>query len=292
MYPNKIVDAATSCGEQVFGDVFSTALQCAQSNLGQQTLVEFYEKKVKTLLPALAYIPWMTVDGKHSYTIENHIQRTICDSYKVGYIFLVLEQYFIFFLKLIQGKDKPLDCFDLPASSPKPTVTIHYEIGHAASKDFFDNLVNETAVVNAIADITLVPFGRSTFVIAPVTTEPPQTTQTPTQTPTQNPTETPTQAPTQSPTQTPTETPAQTPVPTELTQTPTQNPTETPTQAPTQNPTQTPTETPTQTPVPTEPIFLKRQNGLKTPKDTTKNCVNNNDCSQYLEHVSSANLIY
>lgn len=78
------MDAATSCGEKIFGDVFSSALECAKLPLGVQILQEFEEKKVDILLPRLTYIPWMTVDSKHSYTIEHHIQRTICDSYTVS----------------------------------------------------------------------------------------------------------------------------------------------------------------------------------------------------------------
>lgn len=83
-FPSDIIRAATECGEAQFGDAFGTALECAHSPLGLQILQEFEEKKVQTLLPHMTYVPWMTVDDKHSYTIEHHIQRTLCDSYTVS----------------------------------------------------------------------------------------------------------------------------------------------------------------------------------------------------------------
>lgn len=45
-------------------------------------------------------------------------------------------------------------------------MAIHYEIGDAASKDFFAKLSNESSLLTTVSDITLVPFGRSTYTSA------------------------------------------------------------------------------------------------------------------------------
>lgn len=149
-----------------------------------------------------------------------------------------------------------MDCFDLPVDE-KPVVTIHYEVGDADSKNFFADLVSKRSVLSAIADITLVPFGRSTFKPSDQTTPNPATTQTPTQPPTQttNPT---TLEPT---TPEPTTVNPTTPEPTTVVQT-------------TLNPTTLNTETPS-----------GQKGGSKATTDTSNNCKNNADCSQYLEHV-------
>lgn len=116
-------------------------MNCARDPvLGPSILAKFQETKVDMLLPHLAYLPWVTVDGRHSYTVEHHFPQTVCDSY--------------------QGTEKPLDCYSR-VEDPKPIVMIHYEVGVASSKDFFDNLASQP--VTSVADVTFVPFGRSNY---------------------------------------------------------------------------------------------------------------------------------
>lgn len=109
--------------------------------LGPSILSKFQETKVDTLLPHLAYLPWITLDKKHSYTVEHHFPRSVCDAYR--------------------GSEKPQDCYSQTDSDAKPVVAIHYEVGDASSKNFFSSLLNGT--ITSVADITLIPFGRSTY---------------------------------------------------------------------------------------------------------------------------------
>lgn len=117
-------------------------MDCARDPvLGPSILAKFQETKVDRLLPHLAYLPWITVDGKHSYTVEHHFPRSVCDAY--------------------QGSEKPLDCYSPADSDSKPAVTIHYEVGDASALSFFSNLITDK--VTSVADVTLIPFGRSTY---------------------------------------------------------------------------------------------------------------------------------
>jgi len=141
-YATKPVDAAEECVEIIFGDDVSSVRQCTHTNMGIYLLLDFKEKKVDTLLPHLTYTPWMTVNGKHSYSIEHHIQREVCDAY--------------------QGREKPLDCYQIYDTDPKPIVYIHYEPGDVESRAFFTSSLNPT-IASGIAQLNLVPFGRSTY---------------------------------------------------------------------------------------------------------------------------------
>lgn len=159
-FPSDIITAATECGEKIFGDSFSSALECAHSPLGIQLLLEFEEKKVDTLLPRLTYVPWMTVNDKHSYTLEHHIQRTICDAYTVSHMLFLL--IFIVFIKPKQGKEKPLDCYQIYDAVERPVVIVHYEPADHDSQFFFTSSLMPHHVFE-IGEIKLIPFGRSTY---------------------------------------------------------------------------------------------------------------------------------
>lgn len=85
-YPASVVDAATQCIEKIFTDDYSTIINCAHESIGQNILLKFQEEKVLTLLPHMTYVPWITVNGLHSYSMEHHIQRTVCDKYIVSHL--------------------------------------------------------------------------------------------------------------------------------------------------------------------------------------------------------------
>ena len=76
-------------------------------------LYELEVSKVDTLLPHLAYVPWITVNGRHNYAVENHLNKAICDTYKVGSI-LKFKFTLIGFLFEFLGSRKAIDVLHTP----------------------------------------------------------------------------------------------------------------------------------------------------------------------------------
>lgn len=141
-YPASVVDAATQCIEKIFTDDYSTIINCAHESIGQNILLKFQEEKVLTLLPHMTYVPWITVNGLHSYSMEHHIQRTVCDKYI--------------------GREKPHDCYQDYEQIDKPVVEIHYEPGDMKSNYFFSSsLIPE--YIEMLAQVSFIPFGRSNY---------------------------------------------------------------------------------------------------------------------------------
>lgn len=84
-YPSDVTKAAADCVESLFGDYWShgSLLNCSRGAQSAEILKDFERNKVSTLLPHLAYVPWLTVDGRHNYGAESHLTRTVCDQYPV-----------------------------------------------------------------------------------------------------------------------------------------------------------------------------------------------------------------
>lgn len=59
---------------------------CTNSQLGNQ-LQHIYAVQTENLQPAHKYVPWVTVNGKHTETMEHEAERDliklICKTYKV-----------------------------------------------------------------------------------------------------------------------------------------------------------------------------------------------------------------
>ena len=89
------------CTESTRGDVKTVAIQCAEqtkidyskvdactkSKLGNQ-LQHAYAVQTENLQPAHKYVPWITINGKHTEEMEkeaeNNLIKLICSSYKVN----------------------------------------------------------------------------------------------------------------------------------------------------------------------------------------------------------------
>lgn len=139
-YPEKPTEAAATCVEQVFGDIWAQIDECARGNEGFDILENYQKTKVEYLAPSMKYTPWITVNGVHNYAVENHIKRTTCDAY--------------------MGAEKPLNCYDPVEPAEKPVVQVHYEVDDSKSVNFFTKFFSADTI-SQLAVTEFIPFGRS-----------------------------------------------------------------------------------------------------------------------------------
>lgn len=76
---------ATQCAQQTSID-FTKVDGCVQSKLGNQ-LEHINALRTDSLQPQHQYVPWVTVNGQHTETMEreaeSNLVRLICKTYKV-----------------------------------------------------------------------------------------------------------------------------------------------------------------------------------------------------------------
>lgn len=142
-YPNDVVSACSSCIVQNYGDHWSDVDECARNQTELKAILEQFRDKVDSLVPSLTYQPWITLNSRHNYAVENHITRSVCDLY--------------------ESDEKPSVCNNILTEQPIVGVQIHYEPRHVNSKSFFVSQFNLSLThIDSLTTIELIPFGRTT----------------------------------------------------------------------------------------------------------------------------------